>query len=332
MLRRVILVFVVSGIAVFGIKKLVIEPWACSMRLGAFEREVKRLVITGASESALRDAATRHLAGLTKCASIGRERAIFFLDRASCLRLMGRDTEAQAYYELALRYDDRPEIHLNLGLARAATKHPDAIASLVHACRTNPGWLEGEIADPMLQERVRRVIAKTTPAGTRLLRNPKFEQREGLADRATLTGAGETNSPAKDWKIVNANDGRTLVEMVPSPLEAGRKVMNVRTTARGGILQQFDHRAVGPEEVMSSVLLRVGSGRVSLIAATPGPLRPSVTIQSDQKWQRVMFSNLECRANLIAIMAEEGGEFSVAEVETRAVSTSRCNDTAVWAR
>ena len=61
-------------------------------------------------------------------------------------QLLGRYTAAVSFYEEAMRYDRRPELYLNLGLAQInAGQTATGVDNLVAACISNP-WLIDDIS------------------------------------------------------------------------------------------------------------------------------------------------------------------------------------------
>jgi hypothetical protein len=71
---------------------------------------------------------------------------------AANLRILGRDREAIAAYEAALRYDRRPELYHNLGAVQAAVGDPAAARHLTIAGVTSALATAGSVPNHLLNE------------------------------------------------------------------------------------------------------------------------------------------------------------------------------------
>jgi tetratricopeptide (TPR) repeat protein len=142
---------VIIALAVLALKFVVWEPYRCNVIKKSLEQNTLKL-FDYADQYVVAQKARYYLATLASC---GDPTDIdLYMLRAANYRVLGRLTDAEATYQMALRYDQRPEIFFNLAQIQLALgKRDEAIENYSTAVRFNP-YIIGDITDPAIWHEV----------------------------------------------------------------------------------------------------------------------------------------------------------------------------------
>jgi hypothetical protein len=116
-------------------------------------QQVTTEVLSGRSSAFSRiQAARQNAAQIRQCTKSFPWIVNLHMIEAANLRILGRDREAIAAYEAALRYDRRPELYHNLGAVQAAVGDPAATRNLTIAGVTSALATAGNVPNHLLND------------------------------------------------------------------------------------------------------------------------------------------------------------------------------------
>jgi tetratricopeptide (TPR) repeat protein len=136
---RIIATVAVVVAALWGLDRYCLRPYRCNrVKLDA-QRAVSRAFEVGYKPSDIANTMRAHQRALQACFDCTPTDVSLHMDMAALYRYIGRNEDAEQTYKEALRYDERPEIYLNLGQTQMALhKEKEAIASFARAAVFNP--------------------------------------------------------------------------------------------------------------------------------------------------------------------------------------------------
>jgi len=159
LLVRVVASLAVIVAAVAGSYRLCYLRYRCNLRSASAERTLTNL-LSNADQVSARIAARQIDEEMSRCIECWRTDVSFYMARAAALRMLDRLDEAANAYRLALRYDRRAEIYLNLGLTELdAGREEQAADALTTATLLQFSYVD-TIPEPM-QTRVRKTVTPT---------------------------------------------------------------------------------------------------------------------------------------------------------------------------
>lgn len=139
---RWITTLAVWSAALAGCWWYVVKPHDCNRIEGDVQRSIERLARSQSDPALTVPAARQNIARLTPCLACAPDvnRAMVL---AANLRFAGRQEEAIAAYRDALRYDQRPELYLNLAQTQFDMgDETEGLKTLTKACLAAPNLVD----------------------------------------------------------------------------------------------------------------------------------------------------------------------------------------------
>jgi hypothetical protein len=250
------------------------------------------------------------------------------------LILLNRHSEAAQVAERALRYDQRPEIYFNLGLARLASgDRPAALAAFQSAVRFIPSLLS-EISDPVLRGEVHHLLLnEQRRLGENVLRNARFDVAGLHGAEFRLTGLQLGPSAAAEWRSRSRSEGGVLTRVVSSTRSKG-SMLEIRTSTTGeGVAQLWQQRQVGPGSAETSAWVFVLTGTVAIGSAKGLQPAQDAVITEVGRWILAKGVSSSCPADQTLITSTGGSaHFLIDEVHAAGIAGSECDFLAVPGR
>jgi tetratricopeptide (TPR) repeat protein len=155
---RLALSAAIAVAALAAIHRWCYVPLWCDVTGKAIEKATRLDVESPDRDSGMR--AHRNLEALRTCLQNAPGQVPLYMLAAANSRILGSPEEAISFYEMALRYDRRPEIYANIGECQLMlNRKDDAVRSFVTAGMFSPEYIMN-IADFDVRMRVDGIVAK----------------------------------------------------------------------------------------------------------------------------------------------------------------------------
>ena len=224
---------------------------------------------------------------------------------AANLRQLGRPWDAVREYEEALRYDQRPEIYLNIGQTRLeANMAGRAVDDYARAVSFAPSMID-DVPAQVRAEVTRRVAAEFAGAN---IRNGDFHMSSPRGARE-YRGQGPVGiSAALDWTVYISNTGTTRTELVPSTRRPGHSMLHVVSNeGGGGVGQQWAPSGLGLTRAETDLWIFMRRGVVRISSGNVANVLDDAYTKTTGQWEHIVAKNNSCPVNFTLIVAATGG-------------------------
>jgi hypothetical protein len=313
------LILVAGALSIY---RVCVVPYICSQT----ERQVEIRTETAARFAATRggrELAERNLARLQECFEGDTTNVNLYMLAAANQRVLGHDHDAALLYQQALRYDQRPEIYLNLGVVQAATKDPEgAVRSLVMAGNFSgkeilidaPDGPTREEAYAIVAANEASLLAKYGKATHRsVILNPTFDK---LGPRNPLRVDAGTPQPwptaAQYWFALGGEPPDVVTEVVPSTRRPGGKMLHV-VVPKGTIV--FQGLGAQLANAVTEAWIFVRHGKVWVASGNGYGTSPDSYSTAAGRWERLQARNGTCPATDTRIVTVMDSDFYVDSVD-----------------
>lgn len=232
--------------------------------------------------------------------------------------LMNRYEIALRFYERALQYDRRPELHVAAGIAQLNLgRREEALRNFVDAANFTGSSALVEVPDAEVRFEAYRRYGE---------RREKALALRGELETHNLIENGDFSQGAKAWSAVDEGGGTVSTSLVPSQRRQGGNALHVVTTAeRSGVRQRWDRNNRRPR-VRTAAMIFVNRGRVCIGSGNGPPMQNACTVGTG-RWERLEGVSESCPAvmTLITAASPDGADFVVDEISARLTIALPCD-------
>jgi hypothetical protein len=240
--------------------------------------------------------------------------------------LMNRHTSARVFFERALQFGRRPDLHMAAGMSQLELgERKEALAHFLAAARFAGASVLADVPDAgvrgqayrIIGERHERALALRGKLDTRnLLENSDFS-RPGESRSTQVERRGASPSAAAVWQILNER-GTVSTSLVPSPRRPGGNALHVVATRGGSGIRQAWSRQNRRPAARTTAMVFVHRGRVC-IGTGSGTLMQNACTTTTGRWERLEGISESCPARITTLTAAtaNGADFVVDEISAR---------------
>jgi hypothetical protein len=300
--------------------KLSIRPLQCDRALPA----VRLGVATAAQEqnpALAAELARAQIPSIERCLECEPHLLQWRMSAIGAFSIGGQREAALEQAEIAVRWDRRPEVYIQLAqLQFASGRRKEAIGNIRQAALFSPRSVDS-IADGTLREEAHRaVMARYVQHGS-LLRNGRFVVLDA-AGSGTFTGAGQgPDTVAADWFLFSPVASSVRCRLLPAthPGGSGNMLHVIAPAVGSGLVQVWGSKELGPSQTTTRAWVRVVRGNVFVQSGRVEEVSYDV-ITASPRWQLVAGRSQTCPVGQTMIgAASPDTEFEVADVVVTAV-------------
>ncbi|HYH09781.1 MAG TPA: hypothetical protein VEK11_22220 [Thermoanaerobaculia bacterium] len=325
---RIAAAVLIAGVAAFLLYRVVALPYHCNIVRTQAEQKLGRAAEPNEYRAA--EMAREVLRDIDHCLASDPTNVALLYVRARAFRILGRNEHAVAAYEQALRYDHRPEIYIDLGVAEYAIGRGESgVEHMLTAVRFLPwtvNYIESASARAQVYHRLSALYAKRG----NLLVNPRFTREALEGTEMQHAGTGLAASLAAGWSAYNTT-GTLTIERVPSTYPGHKGTMlHIKTTnIDAGLMQIWGDWGTGPSKVITTAKVFVNKGAAAIGSGHLLNTGYDGISKTRGQWEELRAPSGSCPVNQTWLVAStyEGADFYVAEVRADAVVSELPCDT-----